>query len=478
MYTNNYCTLFDSNYLLRGITMLRSLVAADTKAKVYVFPFDKASELALSKLHFDFVQIVTLEEFESIELLKVKEERSKGEYCWTCTPWIIKYSIEKYKLDHCTYVDADLFFYSNPEVLFGELKNSSVLITEHRYSPEYDQTETAGKYCVQFVFFRNDANGKKVLDWWADRCLEWCYARFEDGKFGDQKYLDHWTSQFEGVHVLKHLGGGVAPWNIQQYDLVNVENNKIQLSDIISKEKFPLVFYHFHDVKMVVKELRFYSEFYQIHESFYDSIYKKYSSALDSNLEFLEENSIGSEKVPPILLDLSKTLNYYKAIKLGFLTETVLFIAKNGNINFQNELKYNFPISKKMKKFRIEIHLGGFNSPKDMVSGITIVPARGTALEMNIVTLRVSGLDSDSNRYDILLQHKQLKKMITGNWQKRNGNTFCFYSSNGFFSIPLNFKTLDTIELVGDWRFIDPIESALEISKLSLTKRILKKLGY
>ena len=32
--------------------------------------------------------------------------------------------------------------------------------------------------------------GLKALKWWRDRCLEWCYARIEDGKFGDQFYIE------------------------------------------------------------------------------------------------------------------------------------------------------------------------------------------------------------------------------------------------------------------------------------------------
>ena len=58
-------------------------------------------------------------------------------------------------------------------------------------------------------------------------------------KFGDQKYLDDWTVRFEGVHVLKNLGGGVAPWNIQQYKL--------------EEKLFELIFYHFHDLKFLYK---------------------------------------------------------------------------------------------------------------------------------------------------------------------------------------------------------------------------------
>ena len=109
-------------------------------------------------------------------------------------------------------------FFASPQILLDEMDESeSVLITPHRYTPQYDQSEKTGIYCVQFVYFRNNQQGRKVLTWWRKACLEWCYNRFEDGRFGDQKYLDDWPERFEGVHVLQHLGGGVAPWNMQQY---------------------------------------------------------------------------------------------------------------------------------------------------------------------------------------------------------------------------------------------------------------------
>lgn len=233
----NYCTLFDSNYLTRGLAMYESLKLHSDCFHLYIFAFDNRSYALLKKLSLENTTIISLAEFEDDVLLALKSERTAGEYCWTCTPSIIKYSIEKFNLESCTYLDADLYFFSNPSVLIEEMDDKSILITEHRYTPEYDQSATSGIYCVQFMTFKNDVNGIKVLNWWRDSCNTWCYARHEDGKFGDQKYLDDWTTRFEGVHVLQNLGGGVAPWNIQQYKL--------------EKKPFELVFYHFHNFKFL-----------------------------------------------------------------------------------------------------------------------------------------------------------------------------------------------------------------------------------
>ena len=233
----NYCTLFDSNYLTRGLAMYESLKKHSDSFHLYIFTFDDKSYNLLKKLDLEYMTVISLNEFEDEELLNVKDDRSAGEYCWTCTPSIIKYSIEKYNLDACTYLDADLYFFSNPSVLIKEMGNKSVLITEHRYTTEYDQSESSGIYCVQFMTFKNDENGMKVLNWWRDACNDWCYARHEDGKFGDQKYLDDWTARFDSIHELQNLGGGVAPWNVQQYDL--------------SDDDFKLIFYHFHNYKML-----------------------------------------------------------------------------------------------------------------------------------------------------------------------------------------------------------------------------------
>ena len=246
----NFCTLFDSNYLSRGLAMYESLSRHCKDFHLYVFAFDSKTFEVLRKFNLSNTTIISLDQFEDKELLKVKKERSKVEYLWTCSSSIILYVLENYKVDNCTYLDADIYFFNSPNGLIDEVGNNSVIITKHRYTLKYDQSTTSGIYCVQFVFFRNDETGIKVLRWWRDTCIKWCYITTESGRFGDQKYLDDWPERFRGVHVLQHLGGGLAPWNIQQYDFY-LKYTQLFGRENKTKKEFEVIFYHFHGLKFL-----------------------------------------------------------------------------------------------------------------------------------------------------------------------------------------------------------------------------------
>jgi hypothetical protein len=221
---------------------------------LYVFAFDTQAHQFLVSQQYKNMTVISLSDFEDADLLRVKPSRTLGEYCWTCSSSAILYSLERFGLPSCTYIDADMCFYSDPRVLIDEMGDTSVLITEHRYTKEYDQTSVSGKYCVQFITFKNDDLGMKVLRWWRNACIDWCFDRVEDGKFGDQKYLDGWTSQFNGVHELQNPGGGLAPWNMQQYDF-SKKGDCIVGKERTSGREFAAVFFHFHGLKVFADQI-------------------------------------------------------------------------------------------------------------------------------------------------------------------------------------------------------------------------------
>ncbi|HET6244975.1 MAG TPA: glycosyl transferase [Bacteroidia bacterium] len=235
--------------------MYRSLEKSCGDFHLYIFAFDDNSFNILNKLKLEKATIIPLADFENDRLLAVKPTRTKAEYCWTCTSSTILYVIEKYNVSHCTYLDADLYFYQDPKILIQEMGNNSILITEHRYPPKFNRISTSGIYCVQFITFLNDEYGMEALRWWSNACIEWCYDRYEDGKFGDQKYLDDWTTRFKGVHVLQHLGGGLASWNVEQYPFVSRKANIITFIHKKDNSKFEAVFYHFHHVRFFKNDI-------------------------------------------------------------------------------------------------------------------------------------------------------------------------------------------------------------------------------
>src|SRR5207244_8164736 len=95
---------------------------------------------------------------------------------------------------------------------------------------------------VGWVSFRRDAHALACLHWWRERCLEWCYDRYEDGRFADQKYLDDWPSRFQRVAVLQHKGANLAPWNLANY---TIRAN----GDRVLVDEAPPILSHFQDRK-------------------------------------------------------------------------------------------------------------------------------------------------------------------------------------------------------------------------------------
>jgi len=239
----HYCTYFDSNYLSRGIAMYESLEKHSSDDFVlWVLCLDRPTEDILQQLHLKNVRIRTLSALErwDPELLKAKGTRSRVEYYWTLTPIVPVFVFDQDpSIELITYVDADLYFYGDPKPVFEELGDNSILIVEHRFPPELRYLEINGVFNVGLLCFRRDSYGLGALQWWRTKCLEWCYARHEDGKFGDQKYLDDWPQRFSHLVVLQHEGCGLAPWNLRRFKLRFTP-------DGITVDSSPLVFFHFH----------------------------------------------------------------------------------------------------------------------------------------------------------------------------------------------------------------------------------------
>jgi hypothetical protein len=216
----HFVTLFDQLFLPQGIALHRSMERHVRSFTLWILCVDSETYDILSNINLNNVRLLKLGEWETAELLSVKPIRSKGEYCWTVTPFAPRFVFAADESIHrVTYIDADLWFRGDPTRIFAEFDASGagVLITDHAYAPEYDASAVSGQYCVQFMTFSRH-KGEAVRKWWEDRCVEWCFARSEDGKLGDQKYLDDWPDRFgNAVHVLEQKEFALGPWNATRF---------------------------------------------------------------------------------------------------------------------------------------------------------------------------------------------------------------------------------------------------------------------
>ncbi len=234
----NFCTLFDAYYIHKGLALYRSLEKVTGDFTLYVMAFDEETFRKLKALSLPHM-VVENESgpFLTEEIAACKAERKRNEYCWTCGSNVTWYFLTRYGLDHIVYVDADMMFFHDPSPLFKSLEGASVGL-----SPHFFDNGLYGRYCVQFVFFRNDTAGRAALSWWKDQCIAWCYDRYENGLFGDQVYLDRMPERFAGVKEIEDRGCGVAPWNEEQYRFL--PGNCIQWDG----KRIPVYFFHFHGI--------------------------------------------------------------------------------------------------------------------------------------------------------------------------------------------------------------------------------------
>lgn len=285
----HFCTYFDNNYLLRGITLYRSLVKHCNKPfRFYVLCLDEDTFNALTKIDEENIVPIELKDVEQWdnELLVAKGNRSRIEYYFTLSPVLPLFVLEHFKVDLVTYLDADLMFFSSPVPIYEELGEGSILITEHRFSENLKDSIKYGRFNVQCQVFRNDEAGLKCLRRWRKQCLTWCYDRLEDGRFADQKYLDEWPGLYgDSLVISQHPGIGVAPWNILS---LAIRSQKGEIT--VNNE--PFVFYHFAGFSLVSRLWMITGAASGMHSRQHSPLFRRYALAIQETHAMLRDHGV------------------------------------------------------------------------------------------------------------------------------------------------------------------------------------------
>ena len=243
--------MFDQRYATRGIAMLESLHETMSRPfNVTVLAMDRVVPGMLAKIgrpEWKVVEVANLGDKQFAELEKTRPHR---EFCWTAAPVLAHRMTEAAREgDLVVYVDADLFFYGDPVQLTDELGvDGSILIHEHRYSPDRVQYEaTSGRFNVGFVAFRVGDEARRCASRWRQQVFEKCELDPDNGYCGDQGYLNEWPALYPGLRIISNIGGGAAPWNLTAYRVTG-EPERPSVNGV------PVVFFHYHAFRSLYVE--------------------------------------------------------------------------------------------------------------------------------------------------------------------------------------------------------------------------------
>jgi hypothetical protein len=135
------------------------------------------------------------------------------------------------------YLDPDIQVYDELVEMTEALDQNGVVLTPHLCHPEdildavMDNELSAlqhGVFNLGFLGIGRTASGEgeRFIRWWASRLAMFCYDDIPRGIFTDQKWIDLAPCYFD-VHILKHPGYNVAPWNLSKRKLTFSEGYQV-----------------------------------------------------------------------------------------------------------------------------------------------------------------------------------------------------------------------------------------------------------
>jgi hypothetical protein len=160
--------------------------------------------------------------------------------------------------DKIVYLDPDIAVFSSLSRIVDLLDEHSILLTPHQISPDHGERAVidneicslaTGAYNLGFLAIRNNADGRAMAEWWAQRLMRFCHDDRPRGLFVDQKWCDLAPCLFDGVKILRDPGCNVASWNLSRRKVAIGRDGSITVNGA------PLRFFHFTKLGPVADEM-------------------------------------------------------------------------------------------------------------------------------------------------------------------------------------------------------------------------------
>ena len=214
----NLCTVSDINYLLKGLVLYESLKKHSKDFTLHYLCIDDKSYEVLKPLECESLKVYNVDSLVQEDPLLLNLKNSEYKYfCWSLASYFSNYLL--LKGNSITYIDSDIYFHDNIEVILNEIGGRDVGIFRHRQFP-LSTYRPEGLYNVGVVHFKDSELGINVSDWWTDAVLNKKYPQL--ATCGDQKYLDNFPNLCpkDSIYLDENIGHG-APWLWQLYEFIS-----------------------------------------------------------------------------------------------------------------------------------------------------------------------------------------------------------------------------------------------------------------
>lgn len=243
--------------------------------------------------------------------------------------------------DKFVYLDPDCCVYGDFVELKAELDKHPIVLCPHLLKPgniDMELSSTAhGVYNLGFLGISRSEEGRKCVDWWAERLYLFCYDDIQRGIFTDQKWFDLVPCFFD-VKVFKHHGYDFAPWSLMNSNITKDENGNYYI------EGDPLRFIHFSGYGRSAEDCM--TKWMPEEGKLFRELYKEYSVIHDGNdVDWI-----------------SKTLWGYSNYSSGEKVEDCVRRAYRGNWDVM--FMYEDPFTRSNAEYRTLLHISEDGSVK------------------------------------------------------------------------------------------------------------------
>lgn len=296
-------TIISLNYWPQALNAQKSFKAFNQDVPFYILILDLDAEAMSSG--YDY--ILTLEKLglskHQIEYFQSKYD--VVEFATAMKPWLLKYLLNL-GYTQAIFFDPDMYFYNSlPNEIYSN--TSQIVLTPHRLSPVTMENPSLDDIEAQLLrygsfnlgFIAVSQNNMDFLDWWLLKLEHHSTRNRFDQYFTDQKWIDL-ASTYWPVLNYRHPGFNVAPWNIDERELVLTSDGNLRSNGN------DLIFIHFSQMSSLLQN------------GVYSNHWRRFEN-LDANQLAIIEKLVSSymknlQSVPSINLYISRKLESKSSI--------------------------------------------------------------------------------------------------------------------------------------------------------------------